>query len=351
MQIRLRCNAAGDLRLTTATDCKEKGATPEKAERYLVRCPKLRELKKHILRAYKAGFGVLSNRHPISKEARSMVREAGAIVDQSPKENTVFLTGTLPGDTPEAKVQLGAWSGWVVEKIQGWLRYHLPGMAYFGVWEYQGRGALHIHLCVRTNSQEDARWLIDHWKGRWIAILTKLCVRANCDLFARSASETWLGNPSITRTDAQVVKKSVSRYLSKYLSKGSLKRKAGHYSPPSAWSFVSAELRRAVFRSRLTVVVPQLTAGTSLDLFERLGGLIAGRVARTFPYFSPYEGSFKGLIALAEPSESRSIFDFIASQLRCLQGVAKQWLPTDVIPLRVISNLFNGRWLELSPSG
>ena len=98
-----------------------------------------------------------------------------------------------------------------------------------------------MHLVVECKRRDVALEVLESWRGVWISILRAAAAKASCDLFERRYGGTHKGNESVWQTDASMVRKSVSRYLSKYQSKECSEDKK--YYPPR-WYGVSSSLRR-----------------------------------------------------------------------------------------------------------
>ena len=320
MRLRLTCTAGGDIRLQCLRDVPDKRRIDTGDSALLVCSSKLQEMTTPAPKIVPAGFGRISSRNRLSAYAKNVIREVGSLLDNGPLRNLVFLTGTLPGSSPEALAAISAWSGWIVQAVSQFLRDRFGTPQYFGVWEYQRRGALHLHLCVRTRNAQEAQELKAKWKARWIRLLDSVGKRAQVDMYARADGGTWAETKWITRTDAQTVEKSVSAYLSKYLGKGSGKVRGRCEYPPSAWWFASLTLRREARSVRREVTVPLLHLGTSIELFEKLGSLLAASMRSCFSYVSPYDCQIKGLIGLGGPILARMVWDVLADNLRPLAG-------------------------------
>jgi hypothetical protein len=61
--------------------------------------------------------------------------------------------------------------------------------------------------------------LLRGWKEKWTEIIDGVCLRSGVDVWARKKGGTWATNKTILQADAQVIRRSVGAYLSKYLSK------------------------------------------------------------------------------------------------------------------------------------
>lgn len=345
MRLKISINAAGDMRLQTLADKPDirdfKGceSTP------LVCSAQVQELTRSNPSAERSGFGKLATRAGFSKVARRLIREAGGIVDTQAKSRVIFLTGTLPGSTREAVSALAAWSGWAVQTVKQWVRDFAPGSLYFGVWEYQRRGALHLHLCIAAPTTVAARQLKQRWKNRWLRILDAISRRSKVDLYGRENGDTWATRKWVTRTDAQSVEKSVAKYLSKYLSKGSAATRSGCAIPPSSWYFLSKSLRLEIARCRKTLELCRLSSSASLRLFERLAGVVAEQESLAFLYRSPADYLQKGLIALLKPLEASMLFERITELLLPLLHESGSLCVIPKVYIPDVCTLFAGRVL------
>lgn len=350
MKLRLTCNVAGDMRLQCLRDTPHRQHAPATSGGALVCSSKFPEMTTGKSGAPRHGYGSISKRNIFGRAARKTVRCAGAVIDELPRENTVFLTGTLPGSTDAACAALAAWSGWVVATILQWLRDYAPNSKVFGVWEYQKRGALHVHFVVACAESRQASFLLRSWKCRWIRILDSLVMRSSTDVYGRAQGGTHSGHKYRTRTDAQRVLKSVGCYLAKYLSKGNANKRRRCNYPPSRWFFCTRAVRQIIAAKERLVEVSNLPPLQALELFERLGGEIAACSASVFLYSSSYDAMFKGLIALNKPIRTSMIFDFLSAPLRCLRGLDIPWKLSDVAPPSAIASFFSGKLIR-APSG
>jgi hypothetical protein len=341
-------NAAGDMRLQCLRDKVAPRGTGAPSAPALVCSSKVQVSTDTVSGAYPSGFGAISKRNAFGKAARRFIRESGAALEQADRRKLIFLTGTLPGSTIESFKALAAWSGWVVQTLMNWVRDNDEGAEYFGVWEYQQRGALHMHMCVKCSTIEKTRWFKENFKRRWIAVLDAVGVRANQDMFARKDGESWSTFKWVTRTDAQSVEKSVCNYLGKYLSKGSrLGRKSCCY-PPSSWFFCCRTLRQRVSTLRRMLTVSFISPSNCFDLFERLGAIVAEHCPKSFYYLNPFDCQQKGLVSLMQPIQASMVYNDLKSILRLL-GLDQGHQAPDAVPsLNQVASLFNGQVLSIA---
>lgn len=184
-------------------------------------------------------------RHKLTEKARHRIMHHGGLFSDENKNRQVFLTGTLPGSTVQAMEALTHLAPQVVKSVQTYIpRYLNVGakqLRYIWVWELQKRGALHMHLIVECENEKKASELVEGWSAIWVAVLRSAAKKADCDLFERWYGGTHKDNEENWQIKAEICKKSVARYLSKYESKGSDGERK--YFPPR-WYGISSQLRR-----------------------------------------------------------------------------------------------------------
>lgn len=168
------------------------------------------------------GFGGLPRPTKFGNNARRTISRCAGVftLDGIPPGQFLFLTGTIPGSTAPAFEAVARWSSWIVKTIKTWLSDRGALGAYsIYVWEFQRRGALHIHYCVQVEDPLIRERVLREWRDRWASILDGVSERASVDVWARKSGGTWATNKRVVQADAQIVEKSVGAYLSKYLSK------------------------------------------------------------------------------------------------------------------------------------
>jgi len=184
-------------------------------------------------------------RHPLSNKARHKILHFGGLFDHSDKKRQLFLTGTLPGSSDSSLEAFTALSPYVGKLVQTYLPRALSLSAkelrYLWVWELQARGALHVHIAIELPSVELARELRGKWRDIWVSVLRAAAEKAECDLFERRYGGSWASRPDVWQSDAEPVKKSIARYISKYQGKGS---KGEEKYFPKRWYGVSTRLRK-----------------------------------------------------------------------------------------------------------
>ena len=173
----------------------------------------------------------------ISSHGRSQVRDGAHILEEDHGRcNVAFLTLTLPFVEDGALVK--AYKLWsrAVGAFEDRLRRKLPSR--FHRWvhctEDQKRGAPHLHMAYPGRTHRHARWLISKdwfqqvWKEIWQRLMPE-----------ESKGLSW---NSSTRIEA--VRRSVSGYLGKYISKGGRPVNPERY--PSSWWGTTDGIRKDI---------------------------------------------------------------------------------------------------------
>lgn len=185
---------------------------------------------------------------------RQLIRSGAAMAESCSTEECLFLTGTLPGSTESAYEAIASYSGYIVNSLKAWISNYVPSKLDFYCWEYQKRGALHLHYCVHVPSSTHRRSIIDGFHSWWIQALSRVGNFARTDLFRKNSRYSHLSDTSKVRAVAEVCRKSPARYLAKYLSKSSTpSRGASRAFTPSRWWGTSRPLK-TLLKSMISVV-------------------------------------------------------------------------------------------------
>ena len=214
----------------------------------------------------KPGYGRKPKLTEFSLYGRRKIVRAGALIGlEDKRHSTLFLTGTLPGGTDDALTAISEYSAWIVHE----LLTHLPRMARVGVndckfmwvWEWQKRGALHLHAVCEFPSRDAAERVYDGFKGLWIRILETVGRKASCDIASRKNAGTNAGNYDIWRTRAEWARKNPSRYLAKYVAKTKRSAKFCEEFPPTRWYGISRQLH-ILLRENTVYATTSLVTGS-----------------------------------------------------------------------------------------
>lgn len=339
MQIRLRANASGEIRLTCAPDKPPPGIAVGGLQRSLVGSTLLQDSIYTGYAAMRSGYGWTPDGRVFGGAARRKLKEFGALLDSGPLEHCAFLTGTIPGSTVDALMAVATWSGWLTSRLSQWLRDRFPGAVFFGVWEYQKRGALHMHLIVRCIDAIDIRRLMDMWKKRWCRLLDGVSTRAGVDVWARPDGTTWDAARWKVRTDAQVVERSCGRYLAKYLSKSACKVRTENRFPPSAWWFACRTLRQNAARDEIDISWTNIAPENAHENFSVMAGTICGAAAESFPLTNKWDHRQAGVIGLLPAAAGGVLVRELCAFGRAAFGVitsAPNTVPASITQARMI---------------
>jgi hypothetical protein len=205
---------------------------------------------------HSAGYGSLPQKPTTFglNAKRQLIRSGAALESVATPDECVFLTGTLPGSTPAAYESIAAYSGYIVNNLKSWIAKYVTAKLDFYCWEYQRRGALHLHYCVHIPAGADRDRIVGGFRDWWINTLHSIGERASVDMFRKNSSKTWLSDTSKVRAVAEICRKSPARYLAKYLSKSAAPaRGSARAFTPSRWWGTSRPLK-ALLNSLTSVV-------------------------------------------------------------------------------------------------
>lgn len=197
----------------------------------------------------RSGFGSQGRKTVFSRLARRALISAGAALERRfPKDEILFCTFTYPGSTREGYRAIAEWSGYVVHRLKAWVAKRCPSKLDFYCWEWQKRGALHLHYVIHVPDPAAMKALEHGLKDEWIRLIDSVCLKSGVDLWKKSDGSSWSGYKSVVRVAVERVKKSVARYLAKYLSKAESKGGEGYSDEyyPSRWYGISRALRDMV---------------------------------------------------------------------------------------------------------
>lgn len=211
-----------------------------------------------------------------TKRASDKILEAGGVLDKISSNNySNMLTLTLPGSGYRAYKALADSSSYIMNRLlqvirnaQKYLPENHPAIHFFYVWEFQKRGALHLHFCIS--------WLVDRkrreqlclkLKDKWFELLKEVGEKLDVDLFAKHGMGTWVNNPEIWQWDCQPIKKSVAAYFAKYCSKNkeiaTEQNKAKLFYPARFWGSsysIKQWIKNLTFEVKITTYSEQETS-------------------------------------------------------------------------------------------
>lgn len=210
-------------------------------------------------REERPGWGALGRQdRTFNKGTRHSLLECGAVMDMWHGRNAIVLTGTLPGSTNESNEVLARYSAYIVNRLNQHCRRAVAGELWcFYVWEWQKRGALHIHYCVASNSRDSLSRLCAGFRDFWFGLLLQLSEESGVDIFRRATGGSWRHQKNKLQADAQFVQKSVAAYFAKYAGKNYHSEVSHHLKSrkltrfvPSRWAGWSRPISRAMKQCR-----------------------------------------------------------------------------------------------------
>lgn len=206
-----------------------------------------------------------TRRLALSRNGRRQVLRAGSCFDSSETTQRLLLTGTLPGTGYKAFRALAEYSTYASKTLTNWITRRSPGCAWVYTWEFQGRGALHIHLVIEVPlSVSD--YIQSHFKDEWNRILRSICRLSGVDLYAKTANYSH-SNEKV-QADVTICDREPSRYISKYITKSSTHAKAFGRFPPKTWYQVSRSLLKRLRDSTAVYEWSGLSYRQSLKFIE-----------------------------------------------------------------------------------
>lgn len=239
-----------------------------------------------------------SRRRPesLSRYGKNTVREAGAMIEMLHGRDVAFVTLTLPGSTAEAIKAAADRSGALRNGFLQRVRHVLNVRDYIWVWEYQHRGALHAHIAIACGRGEPYQQLKANSQRWWRQLVEHHSDESGVDLFGKAEGGTWRGVEHLPRVECKRVKKSIARYMAKYLSKGPGGGDGSERHPPARWWSVSDSLMEKLKAERKVEVVTVPTAGLAEDLWERVASRASELACKSMVSRNPFSDDVCGTV-------------------------------------------------------
>lgn len=234
-----------------------------------------------------AGFGRLPDKasHFGLNAKRNLIRRGAAMEHSAPPEECLFLTGTLPGSTVDAFRSLAEWSSYIVHRLKSWIGNYAKSKLDFYCWEYQKRGALHLHYCVWVPDTDSRAYILGRFHTWWVEILHAIGEKSSVDMFRKNSTKTHLGDTSKVRAVAEVCRKSPARYLAKYLSKSAAPaRGSARAFSPARWSGTSRPLKALCDSLTQTIEIIEGGFHKVRSLWEEVSYACASSDSVTYEY-------------------------------------------------------------------
>lgn len=235
------------------------------------------------------------------------VREGCAVIEDEFGKEVYFNTLTVPGSTSEALEAVAKESAGIINaymqrirhEVAAWQRDDIDcseGLFATGVWEWQKRGALHFHLVIGVRDRKLAAHLKHNHRRWWRQVLESYSDKMGIDLFARVDGGTWRDDENKPVTEWAKVKKSVERYVSKYIGKTAYQAAKHGWMPPTRWWYLSAPAREVVLARRIMCSVEINSVQHAASVCEELAEMAQEMGATVLPTNNPFTGALCGYV-------------------------------------------------------
>ncbi len=225
-----------------------------------------------------SGYGRLPSPTKFGLPARRQVKRLSTVLDglADRPEDTIFFTGTLPGSTRASMLALSQWSGYLVHRLKAWIHDVDPDYSCVYCWEWQRRGALHLHMSVYVKENDKRNTIYNGLRTQYLWLLERICELSGVDVFKRSGGRgTWRNRLDKVRATAEWVRKSISAYLGKYMSKASAPGlDASRYFYPSRWWGSTQNLKDLEKEARTESVLYVPRSGDAEAVYLSMGPLV-----------------------------------------------------------------------------
>ena len=156
-----------------------------------------------------------------TKTSGQRLRECGSAIDKvaSDPRFTHCVTLTLPANHRDAYRALASQSGYAINRLFQPIRRDYGDMCmWFFVWEYQARGALHLHIAIYHPDETEGLWICTKMINQWHKILCDIGERTQTDMFVRKDMKTYTPREK-HQHHCQPMQRSLGAYFSKYAGK------------------------------------------------------------------------------------------------------------------------------------
>jgi hypothetical protein len=248
---------------------------------------------------------------------RTLLRAGGALEDEHPYHECLFLTLTHPGSTRESMQALASYSAYAVQHLKAWLGRRIKANLSMYTWEWQRRGALHLHYVVHSPDEQVRQYIQTHLKEQWLRILDAIARESKVDIYRKHSGFSWASNKDVVRVDCQVCEKSVAAYLSKYISKATdnIKRMPKNAFCPSRWYGVSRPLLALLREKTVKITLSSLREAEAWENYEDCLSVLKSFAIKCYQYKHTV-GSGKSIVSYVLLQERKSIWNAIMSAVK-----------------------------------
>jgi len=273
---------------------------------------------------------------------RSLIRAGAAMDSDCLAHERLFLTGTLPGSTDSSFRAIAAYSGHIVNGLKAWVAKYVKAKLDFYCWEYQKRGALHLHYCVHIPTESDRSIILGGFKSWWIQAMHRIGDLSSTDMFRKDENYTHLSDTSKIRAVAEVCRKSPSRYLAKYLSKSvSPARGSARLFTPSRWWGTSRPLKALLAVKSFVVNICEGGYQSIRKKWELVKHVYATSESVTYSYVHKFGMGETVICYPNSPIESKELWIQLQAQssMNRIQSTIQHQTPSMVLKIQKVKML------------
>lgn len=186
----------------------------------------------------------------LTNHARATLQRIGGAISALTKpSDSLFLTGTFPGDSFEAQKAIASQASWILHRLKAWIYKCVGANTAYWVWEFQGRGTLHLHYVTVIPDPYLRNYIAFEFRNEWIRLIKGASARSGENLFLGRKGRDFFQEKELLQIYAQECYKSSSAYLSKYISKG----KTSKFPPPTRLWGATREARLLVAQNLISL--------------------------------------------------------------------------------------------------
>lgn len=256
------------------------------------------------------GYGRECIRKIFGPYNRLMVNEVCHVMEAKFGRQGLFLTFTIPGKGPVVEKAIGSWSGYIVKRVRQWFRDRLQAPhSVCGVWEFQRRGMLHLHIAVMSEAEQGLQEIEKGFREFWAGVLVRVMELSGVNVCAASEVYSWLPAGPNSQQDCKRIRKSVGRYMAKYVSKAPREaaKKVRYY--PSRWVTVDRETHREAKAARVRMCMEGFSVTQWKVILAGAVRYLRENANSVKQFVNPYCPTLPGVMAWFEPGGDWSFLD------------------------------------------
>jgi hypothetical protein len=228
---------------------------------------------------------VNKKRHFGNAQRRALLRTGAVMSRLYPERGQTYeVTLTIPGGTVQALKCVAGQTSWLTNRLMQVVRdaerKNKTTISWFYVWEWQERGALHLHMALGSEKALVAKRTAHAIEYQWFELLMQLEEITGIDCFARKEGGTWRKDPSVWQSHVAEIEKNLAAYFAKYASKdkdtkiAEKEGRAPRYYPKTWWGR-SRDLARAVKEQTIIIRMNYQTEDESVEWYKRLDEVLS----------------------------------------------------------------------------